>query len=132
MDNIKAIAQDVRNWVQAKADQSGYHADDLNGWCAIAAAELYKKLAAAGISAEIQMWNGDEGCHAYVVCEDHVVDVTATQFKPLANVPVYIAHIKEAEQRYYFYCTSEVFNSAAALRRYQKKNRWPNQQTAYD
>ena len=127
-DTIFAIATETRAWVQAKADKSDYHADDLNCWCAIASGELHKRLVKAGIDSKIHMWN-DWGCHCYCVVEDHVVDVTATQFKPYRDVPVLILHCKEAYHE--FHQGSLVFDSARALRTHQKNTRWPSQQIAY-
>jgi hypothetical protein len=130
LDHIKVIAQDVRIWVECHAQQRGYNSEFLNGWCAIASAELYKRLAAAGYNSELHMHENEMWCHVFLVHDEHVVDVTATQFVELRNTPVYIAHIKEAMQ-YSFYDTARVFNSAAALRKYQKKAQWPVEQTAF-
>jgi hypothetical protein len=128
-DQMATIATDVRNWVQEKADRSNYNPNDLMGWCAIAAAELHKRLIQAGFNSEIRMWN-DFGCHCYCVVDDHVVDVTATQFDEYKNVPVLITHCKEAEVHMY-HRGSLVFATPDELRTYQQKTRWPSQQIAY-
>ena len=130
LDQVKVIAQDVRNWVEAQAQQKKFNPEYLHGWCAIASAELYKKLVAEGHSAELHMHENEDWCHVFLVTDEHVVDVTATQFLELRDTPIYIAHMKEAMQ-YSFYDTTRVFNSAAALRKYQKQAKWPVEQTAF-
>jgi len=129
-DQISVIAQEVRDYTQLKADRTDYSPDDLNGWCAIASAEMFRRLTKKGISAELHMWNGDIGCHVFVVVEDHIVDVTATQFSEFRDKPIVVIHRKEADA-YEFYESSVQFKSAEELRKYQKKNRWPNEQIAY-
>lgn len=127
-DRVFQIATETRQWVQAKADRTNYNPQDLCGWCAIAAAELHKRLTSEGIQSEIQMFT-DCGCHCYCVVEDHVVDVTATQFKEFKNTPVVILHQKEAIQDYHN--GKLVFLTAKELRKHQKETRWPSQQIAY-
>ena len=123
------IASDTRDWVQEKADKANYNASDLMGWCAIAAAELHKRLRKAGIKSDIYLWDGF-GAHCYCVVEDHVVDVTATQFRQYADQPIVIKHMKEAEVCD-FHTGDKVFSSPRELRVYQKEHRWPSQQIAY-
>lgn len=129
-DTVMAVATDVRCWAEEKAT-FGEH-DDLNGWCAKASAELYRRLKKVGIASEIHMWTWDldESAHVYCVVEDHVVDVTASQFKQFRNQRVVLMHCREAEV-YDFYRTVEVFKCADSLRKNQRKNKWPPAQVAY-
>lgn len=69
------------------------------------------------------------GSHVYLVVDDHVVDVTATQFDEFRGTPVVIAHYKEAEQ-HYFYQSSEIFGTPKELRKFQRKTGWPKNQIA--
>jgi hypothetical protein len=127
-DTVLAIATDVRYWAEGRSTN-----DDLNGWCAIASAELFRQLQKEEIPAEIHYslcrLDG-ESCHVYLLVDDHVVDVTATQFKQLRDKPVVIMHSREAEA-YDFYNADEVFYSVEDLRAYQRKHRWPAEQIAY-
>jgi hypothetical protein len=129
-DTVTAIAMDVRLWAEARATFGKN--DDLNGFCAIASAELHKRLAAAGIASEIHLWywDQDESAHVYCVVDDHVVDVTATQFREFRDEPLVIMHTREAEV-YTYYQTKEVFKDAASLRRMQKRTKWPADQVAF-
>ena len=128
-DTVMAIALDVRHWAEEQAT-FGEH-DDLNGWCAKASAELHRRLTKAGIASEIHMWTWeqDESAHVYVVVEDHVVDVTASQFKQFRKQRVVLMHCREAEV-FDFYQSKEIFKCADSLRRQQKRDRWPSNQVA--
>ena len=127
---VQSIALEVRAWTEAAAAQKGEIRTDLNGWCAIASGELHKRLVKAKVRAELHMALDEIGCHVYVVVEDHVVDVTATQFREFKHDPVVIKHHKEIEH-IWFYQSGEVFHSAKDLRKYQLREGWPNDQVAY-
>jgi hypothetical protein len=126
-DTVTAIALDVRYWAEDRAKYAC-----LSGMCAIASAELHKRLAEAGIASEIHVWywDEDESAHVYCVVDDFVVDVTATQFKEFRNRPVVIMHTREAEV-YTYYQTQEVFKDAVSLRKMQKRTKWPAEQVAF-
>jgi hypothetical protein len=128
---VTAIALGTRSWAESRAYRTNYNPEDLEGWCAIASAELHKRLKAEEIPAEIHMWvSGFGECHCFCVVEDHVVDVTATQFKAFKLKTVVIMHKKEAEA-FEYYTTTNVFTSAAQLRRFQKREHWPSNQIAF-
>lgn len=126
-DIVTALATEVRWWAESRAET-----ESLAGWCAKASARLFNELVRAGIQAEIHLWtwNRDDSAHVYIVVDDHIVDVTATQFAEFRNVPVLIMHQREAEV-HEFYRTKEVFRSVMELIRSQKKHRWPANQIAY-
>lgn len=130
-DRIINIAQRVRNWCQEKADWSDYNADDLNGWCAIAAGQLHRELSKLGIRSTIHMYDQYGECHVFVVVDDHVVDVTATQFREFSHKPVVLMHMKEAEV-YEFYRSDRIFDSVHALRQHQRADGWNSRQIAYE
>lgn len=128
-DQILVIAHDVRLWTEQKAIRSDYHPNDLMGWCAIASAELFKRLTAKGIKAEIHMHDYSY-CHCFCVVDDYVVDVTATQFYEYRNETIVFKHVKEAEVHEY-YVTSKVFKCANDLRECQLREAWPSKQIAF-
>ena len=128
-DKVLILAKQVRDWVQEKADRSNYNPCDLTGWCAIAAAELHRRLKKANIDSEIRL-HSEFPCHAFNVVDDYIVDVTATQFHEFKNEQIVILHSKEAEA-HKFYCSDKEFNSTTMLRLHQKKARWPKEQIAF-
>jgi hypothetical protein len=132
-DTVLYIATDVRYWAEGRAegDPKG-NPRDLNGYCAIASAELFRQLTREGLKPEIHVWECPETAdsHAFVVVDDHVVDVTATQFREFADKSVVIMHVRVAEQ-YMYWNSSYSFSSVEALIKRQKKDRWPARQIAY-
>ena len=128
---VAGIALEVRIWAMPKAFRSNYNAHDLTGWCAIASGELHKRLTAAGIDAEIHMWISEYcECHCFCVVDDHVVDVTASQFAEFSSQEVVIMPMLEAME-FVMYRGTELFGTAKDLRRFQKRENWPSEQTCY-
>lgn len=125
---VLSNANGVRAWAEAKTAKEQWPSRDLACWCAIASAELHRRLTAVDVVAELHMAIDPIGCHVYVVVDDHVVDVTATQF--MGNHPkVVVKHMKEAEAKWYWQ-TSDVFQSATELRNHQIRTKWPKAQIA--
>jgi len=131
-DTVLGHAKKVRSWAEVTNKRRKYpHSSDLNGWCAIASAKLHRELAEVGIVSELHMAQGDWGCHVFLVIEDHVVDVTATQFGgEFLRQPIVIAHHKELEH-HWFYQSCDVFPTAEELREHQIRTGWPENQTAH-
>lgn len=124
---VMLIASSVRKWAEKYAEKEDMP-DDLTGMCGIASAELSRRLTEANIPHEIHLFN-DFGCHVFIAVDDHVLDVTATQFHEFKHTKIVFRHYKEAEQ-YYYYQPSEIFANAEALRKHQLKTNWPMHQTA--
>ena len=122
---IRKIAVRVRGWTELKAEAAHYNPDNLCGWCAIASAELFTQLAAVGIVSEIHINSG----HTFVIVDDNIVDITATQFPAFENTPVVIMHTKEVDEDIHWYYTgTKVFKSVKSLHAYQVKQQWPKHQ----
>jgi len=130
LSNVVAIATDVRYWAEGRASNDCI---DLRGWCARASAELFKQLKAEDINAEIHAWTCGvtDAAHVFVVVEDHIIDVTATQFREFSDTPVLVLHQREAAV-YEFYQTSASFHSVQELLVWQKKSHWPGNQMAFN
>jgi hypothetical protein len=123
---VYAIAKRVRNWTQEKADKTDFNPHNLCGWCAISAAELHRQLKREGIVAELHY----TGNHCFAVVEDHIVDVTATQFEAFENVEINIIHLKEADE-YWYYDSDDVFLDPLDLRKHQIKHKWVKREICY-
>lgn len=131
---IQNIAEECRFDVEGRAEGTKGEGT-LRGWCAIGAGRLFDRLRESGFDPEIHVWfdpADDIAAHVYVVAEDHVVDVTATQFAAFKDQPVVIMHCKEAEAHRYYSGSSMRFKSVQELRNWQTKNRWPKNQIAWD
>lgn len=129
-DHIRSIAQAVRFEVQAKAERSEYNPNDLSGWCAIASAQLWRELRANNIDAKLCMAQSWHGCHVFVIVDDHIVDITASQFLEYRITEVLIEHHKMMEHNW-FHSMNLTFDKDLDLRAYQLANRWPSSQVAY-
>ncbi len=132
-DTVLGIATDVRYWAEGRAEGDGQsNPRALDGYCAIASAQLFRMLVAEGFTPELHVWecSNTRDSHVFVTVDDHVVDVTATQFREYVNQPVVILHVREAEGHTYWN-SSYSFTSVEDLIRRQKKDRWPARQVAY-
>lgn len=128
-NRVLPVAQKVREWTQKQADRKSYYAHSLMGWCAIASAQLFRELKKAGVDSTIHLYDGEDGCHCFIVVDNHVIDVTATQFDEFVDKQIVILPKSKAE-KYYFYKTTETFNLPTALRDYQLDTDWPRDQIA--
>lgn len=131
-DLIRSLAESVRYWAEGHAVGTG-GAEDLNGWCAIASVELWRQLDREGIAAEIHGWVCPQHgvtAHVFLVVDDHVVDITATQFKKMKAPIVFIEHKKKAE-RWDWYQAEHIFTNPKDLIKWQKKSRWNPGQIAW-
>lgn len=127
--SVIRIAKEVHQWA---LDEASTDEDCLAGWCAIASAKLFTKLQAASVAAELRMWTCPDtlNSHVFVVVEEHIVDVTASQFIEFAYQPVVV--MPESESfAFQFYQHSDVFRSVDELRHHQIMTRWPKKQVAY-
>lgn len=123
-------ARKIRAWCEAEnVSQGGPKYTNFSGWCAIASARLFQELTTAGIQPEINMAvDGDTGVsHVFLVVDDHVVDITATQFEPFQDKKLVIMHAKEAEV-HWFYQPKESYRSVNKLREAQISRNWPKSQ----
>ena len=124
------MALQVRSWAEDEQMKTWEYRTDLNGYCGVASGEFSRRLAREKIPHEIHMSVGDYGCHVYVVIDDYVYDMTATQFPEYRDTKVLIIHTREAEVNWY-HQSDEVFKSAHDLRSHQKRRRWTDWQIAY-
>jgi hypothetical protein len=128
---IRSISLQVRQWCEDRDQLEKHPTNNLGGWCAICSAHLWRELQRKGIQAVIGITQKQWYSHCYVVVDDHVIDVTASQFKQFRDVSIVILHEREAAI-YEFYNTTQTFSDARALRKWQKKNRWPSEQVCYE
>ncbi len=139
IDLIRRIAEHTRYWAQCNRtfihvcddDNDGFVNDkfeeDLCGMCAIASAELFRRLKDMGYSPKIALYDGDDHCHCFVLVNGQIVDVTATQF---GKNPVEIVNTNEKNLPD-FWNPNMVFNSVEELIANQVTNGWPQYQIAY-
>lgn len=76
LKEIREIAKDVRTWCEKVALKHNFD-NDLGGFCGVASGALFLKLKESGFSAQII----ESDCHAFVIHNNYLIDVTATQFR---------------------------------------------------
>lgn len=127
MKQICKIMQSVRDWCydnRYNINPKGYDTD-LCGMCAIASAKLFEALEQLGYKPTIAIAEcEDDAAHCYIVCNDHVLDITSSQF---GMEPIEIVHEKLACDLW-FWNTKIILYSVDELIKYQKKTRWPKYQ----
>jgi hypothetical protein len=123
---VRRIAHAARKWAEEYAEEHG-KCSDLMCLCAIASAELHKRLRAAKIPSVII----ENKYHCFVLIEDKVVDITATQFKYALGVsePVFIRKHEDISH-HHFYKQTVQHETVDSLREHQKKEGWPRDQIA--
>lgn len=121
---LQTIAQDVRIWAEENHLWMGFH-DDLRGMCAVASAELFRRLEENQIGA-VFACNPD---HCFVVCKDYyLLDITASQFGQ-DDVVVIEDYESIDAVNYPYWQVSDSYNSIPELVTYQKV-KWPARQWA--
>ena len=81
IQRIKRIANNVRKWAENNRGKFKVK-ENLTGMCGIASYELFKRLSRAKLKPTLcHSYFG----HAFIECNKHIIDVTATQFTKLAN-----------------------------------------------
>ena len=132
IDHIRSVAESVRYWAEGRAVGTEGE-DDLTGWCAIASAHLWRELLKIGVVGELHAWVSpadNSSAHVFLVVDDHIVDVTATQFGRMRAKPVHIQHLREA-QIWDWYNSQQVFQTPEQLIKWQKRERWNREQIAW-
>ena len=135
-DRVRKVAIDVRRWAEKYVERRKQMYDEqLTGMCAIAAAELARRLVKEGIDdVELAMWE-DDGCeaHVFVICHGHIVDVTATQYGATTGqkfLPVEIVRLEHAMNVLTQWTPMKFFKTPADLRKDQLAEGWPKEQVA--
>lgn len=128
METIRNEARAIRAWCldnRHRFSKRGFDID-LLGMCAIASARLFDRLVKLGYTPIIAISeSGNSGAHVFVVVDDHIIDVTASQF---GMREVEIIHTKMAHQWFwqiYYECDSVI-----ALAKHQQRLNWVSHQIA--
>ena len=116
---ILTAAQDVRIWAEERALRELFPAD-LCGLCARSSAMLYILLKQRGYSPQIIY---SDYVHVFIHVENHLIDLTATQFFNTNFIPIFIRPINNEESASQ-YINSKVFNNLFQFIRFQHKKEW--------
>jgi hypothetical protein len=122
---VLTIARAVREWAEERAAQFGDSDPQLSCYCAIASAKFSMLLTAEGIKHRIGMAWTHIGGHAFILIDNWIIDVTATQFGEDEKVLVRHAH---ATRLPWYHRVKRTFLSARTLIQWQQKAKWPEDQ----
>ncbi len=125
---IMQFAQEARAWAEKIAPEKG-HPKELGGMCALASAKLSQLLHRAEIPHRICMASERSWCHVFITHDDHIIDVTATQFAEYNDTPILVIHERLAAKNW-FHTIVQTFDNHRQLRRVQRRDRWPSNQIA--
>lgn len=121
---IQLIAEEVRQEIEQVAKQKGGMYANLCGLCAIASAELFKKLKKSGHSPRICFTYG----HCFIRVGAYLVDVTATQFRVCHNKKIVIHRYRDIKSKidgeFWFWDTLAYFSCLHKALSYQQEMGW--------
>lgn len=95
-DQILAEAKEVRELCE-KLVRLGkvQYSSELSGMCAVASYQLFCRLKKLGLKPKLAQARN----HAFVICEDYLVDITATQFHWIGEFnPIEIRPYKDIQE----------------------------------
>jgi len=118
---LRRIARRVRTCIEeiAKSDFRSPHR--CTGYCGRASAMLQQELRHAGFNARIAYVCEDHSGHAFVVVDNHLVDVTATQFGIFGRTVIR----KFPYNKYWFWRNPvQFFDTPKDWIEYQTSNGW--------
>jgi hypothetical protein len=127
--DIKEIAIQARAWAEDYQLKHPKHFPEcLASLCAISSAYLSHKLTQNNIDNKIVVCDTDRVIHCFVICNDYIVDITATQFGNKFKA-VEIKNIKDVNlKETNFWETTYIFDTPNELLQYQKRNDWFKEQ----
>lgn len=120
---VVGIAKDTRRWAEIVAEVEAFD-EELNGLCARASARLFSNLINAGYQPQLILSVNHNVAHVWVKLMDHIVDITASQFK---HPDVCIIRCRIS--RPWYWRETACFESPSHLRIYQMNEDWPKNQT---
>lgn len=124
---LRCVARNVRRWAERYAEEND-HPCDLNGVCAIAAGEVWKRLKALNANPVlcIAIYNPPAFAHCFVECSGYLIDVTATQYKG----PKVLVRRKElAQSQSSHWVATWKCKTISDFYKEQVKEKWPDEQT---
>jgi hypothetical protein len=127
--DIKEIAIQARAWAEDYQLKHPKHFPEcLASLCAISSAYLSHQLTQNNIENSIAFCNTDRVAHFFVICQDKIIDITATQFGNKFKA-IEIRDLEEIDlKETNFWETTYIFNTPSELLEYQKQYNWFKEQ----
>ena len=91
-------ARKVRNWAEGHKNASS----DLEGWCAICSFELFRNLQLYDLNPKfVYIEHGTVDGHCFVICNNYLIDITATQFN--VNEKINVIKLNKVDSSIWFW-----------------------------
>jgi hypothetical protein len=125
-DEVLRIVKQTRTWAETKGRERRF-TPGLSGMCAIASAELYRRLATRGHKVRIGVAKGIRSHHVMVIYGGkYILDITATQF---GHDEVEVRWFRNLIHPWYWK-PKEFFDNDDELHVFQMSNKWSEHQWA--
>lgn len=126
ISKVKKICLDVRRWVEDIQERYQIWQDDLCGSCGIASYLIWLQLDKLGYNPLLCFGIG----HVFVLCQSHLIDVTASQFDSEEFNEIIIIKYKFNLKQHSFWNTAPgyIFNRKTIKQTKNIINDWPNVQ----
>ena len=128
-DVLYCIARQIRTHSERIAEKKRWFGLSLDGFCAHGAVLLYQALSGLGLRPQLAVSEDDDSCgHCFVLCEGHIVDVTATQFGK-SEVEI-LAYSQDPQDELFpwFWRARQLFDSPQELAAFLEDEGWPAEQ----
>lgn len=127
---ISEIASQGRFWIESQFSE--VFTDEYEGACAWASTYILKRLQEQNINAyvAISQLNNKGGQHAFVVTDNHIVDVTATQFQDRIDkfLPPIIVVDKKKAREFFWHDVISRLHTPQAVVDFTLEPEWPEEQ----
>jgi hypothetical protein len=120
------IASTVRSWAEQRAARLGDSTpSELDCYCGIASTKMSLMLNEVHIGHRIALSQCSYGSHAFVLVNNYIVDVTATQFGEEDRI--FVRHSRHPSLNWY-HRFNRTFKSARSFITTQIREHWPDDQ----
>jgi len=118
-------ATEVRYWALRKPESSA----DLSCWCAICSYEIFLRLEKKKLDPIFVVARDGWYGHCFIICKEHIVDCTATQFG--ISEAVVVKKLEEVDEKIWWwdYRYAEKFYTSKEIRNHL--NRWEDSQKPF-
>lgn len=119
---INKIAKEIRQnlFEEFKLDKN----NNLCGFCGIASAKLFQKLKDVNIKTEICLSMMQDGDHCFLLFENFIVDITASQF----SLDFQKKFIFSDTKNHPYWKIKKKFKTVNGFKKYQERTGWPEEQ----
>jgi hypothetical protein len=137
VQSVNSLIKEARQWCDDYVEYNrakGIHVDpDLSGMCAIATSYLSQRFNEYGVEYKIGIYDTSDFGHCFVVYDNHLIDLTATQFNTKQYQKYQKIEIRKLSnldiEKFPFWEITHKVNNRHELLTYQKNKGWLQEHT---